>query len=489
MPYMIAKSAGRCGILIILLAMPTGCANSKRSAARMTLPNGRVVKPGEVGNELQEDLSQFMDYAENQIGTTADQIEAGTQDDEVRKAALRWKVELMQTSAKRPPQNKSMAFLMDAWTFCIRTTNYFQSGEGKNLFRDQQPLAIQAAARVQKAVETVARKHIAADQLPDVIRSLESYARANPMHGIFVHEVPESFSAGHEGKSVLSHVLDVPLELIRSGRRALDPTSSGAQALDRFTELMADYPALVRWQAQLLWLELENSTSFRTTMSGIETFSQNSERLIATAEALPQQLREELRLALDDIDGRQPELRKTLEKVRETVDAANAALARAETVSATVERSIEGVTRVAEAVTDTIKQFQQSGTSRPADESTANNAADPASGGAGGTNTKKGSFDITAYTQTAEALTRSTAELRDLLSEVRSFLAGETLEKDLARVVPLTKAALAQTVTETRGIVDYIAWRAVQLCGLVFLLALIYRFLVGRFVVGRAMSQ
>ena len=72
---------------------------------------------------------------------------------------------------------------------------------------------------------------------------------------------------------------------------------------------------------------------------------------------------------------------------------------------------------------------------------------------------------------------------------MRSFLAGETLEKDLARVVPLTKAALAQTVTETRGIVDYIAWRAVQLCGLVFLLALIYRFLVGRFVVGRAMSQ
>ena len=224
-------------------------------------------------------------------------------------------------------------------------------------------------------------------------------------------------------------------------------------------------------------------------MSGIETFSRNSERLIATAEALPQQLREELRLALDDIDGRQPKLRKTLKKVRETVDAANAALARAETVSATVERSIEGVTRAAEAVTDTIKQFQQSGKPRAADESTANDATDPASGGAGGTNNKKGSFDITAYTQTAEALTRSTAELRDLLSEVRSFLAGETLEKDLARVVPLTKAALAQTVTETRGIVDYIAWRAVQLCGLVFLVALIYRFLVGRFVVGRAMSQ
>ena len=79
-------------------------------------------------------------------------------------------------------------------------------------------------------------------------------------------------------------------------------------------------------------------------------------------------------------------------------------------------------------------------------------------------------------------------ELRDLLSEVRSFLSGETLEKDLTRVVPLTKAALAETITETRGIVDHMAWRALQLCGLVFLLALIYRFLAGRIVAGRAMS-
>ena len=161
-------------------------------------------------------------------------------------------------------------------------------------------------------------------------------------------------------------------------------------------------------------------------------------------------------------------------------------------VSATVERSVGGVTRAAEvwkptaeAVTDTIKQIQQFGKPRTA----ARGAETTDSGGADGTGKKRKKFDITEYTQTAEALNRSTVELRDLLSEVRSFLSGETLEKDLSRVVPLTKAALAETITETRGIVDHIAWRAVQLCGLVFLLALVYRFLAGRLVVRRAMSQ
>jgi len=468
--------------------MFTGCASQNRKARRAALPEVHVLQSGRVENELQEELSQFVDYAESEIGAVADQIEADAQNDEIKKAALLWKIEFTQVAAKRSLQKKSMAQLMDAWAFTIRQTKYLHSGEGKNLFGDQQPLAIQAAARIQKAVEAIARKYADADELPEINRHLEAYARANPIRGVFAFEAPESFSSGEKGQSMLSKILKAPWALTKSGANALDPTSSLAQSVDRFTELMDDYPALIRWQTQLMWLELEGSTSFQTTMNGIESISRNSRRLAAIAESLPQQVREEFRLALDDIDARQPELRKTLEQVRETVDAANAAMARAETVSATVERSVAGVTRAGEvwqktakAVTETFKQIELLRKPRAADESKPS--------GAGSTNNKKRKFDIAEYTQSAEALTKSTMELRDLLSEVRSFLSSETLEKDLSRVVPLTKAALAQTITETRGIVDHMAWRAVQLCGLVFLLALIYRFLAGRFVVGRAMSQ
>lgn len=495
MPYMIARFTGRCGILIVSLAVHTGCASPKHPAAGTTLPEVRALRGAQVGDDLQEDLSQFLDFSESEISATTDQIEAGTQDVAVRKAALSWKVEFMKASAKRSSQKKSMALLVDAWAYCIRQTKYLQSGEGKNLFQDQQPSAVKTAIRIQDAAETVAHKYVAADDLPHVIGGLESYARDNPIRGVFVVEVSESFSAGREGKSLLGKILNAPLALTRGGREALDPTSSLAQAVDRITELMADYPAMVRWQAQLLWLELERSPSFETTMKGIDSLSRNSDRLAATAESLPQQVREELRLALDDIDARQPELRKTLEQARETVDAANAALARAETVSATVERSVEGVTKAgeawrttAEAVSEVARQLGQFRKPGAADQSAASDATGPAAGGAGSADDTNKAFDITEYTQTAEALTKSTVELRDLLSEVRSFLAGDTLEQDLSRVVPLTKAALAQTITETRGIVDHLTWRAVQLCGLVFLLAIIYRFLAGRIVVGRAMS-
>ena len=139
----------------------------------------------------------------------------------------------------------------------------------------------------------------------------------------------------------------------------------------------------------------------------------------------------------------------------------------------------------AEAVTETIKQIQQLVKPRADGGSAASDAADSVPGDTGTTNKKRKKFDITEYKQTAETLTRSTVELRELLSEVQSFLSGKTIEKDLTRVVPLTKAALAETIAETRGLVDYIAWKAVQLCGLVFLLAVIYRFLASRIVVRR----
>lgn len=478
MTYLTARSAGRC-VLLVLLAMHTGCTSPNRQARKTALPEVRAWQSGRVEHELQEDLSQFVDYAESEIGAVAAQIRTATQDVDVKEAALRWNVEFTQVTAKRSLQEKSMAHLMDGWAFAIRQANYLQSGEGKNLFGDQQSLAIEAAARIQKAIEAIARKYAADDELPEINRHIEAYARANPIRGVFAFEVPEAFSSGEEGQSMLSKILNAPWALTKSGRDVLDPTSSLAQSVDRINELMEDYPVLVRWQAQLLWLELERSTSFQTTMKGIEGFPQSLESLAATAESLPQQVRRELRLALDDIDAHQPELRKTLQQARETVDAANAAMASAETVSASIERSIDGVTRAgevwqttAEAVTNTFKQFEQLRNPRTPDES------EPS--GSGSTNSKRGEFDIAEYTQSAETLTKSTVELRNLLSEVRSFLSGETLEKDLARVVPLTKAAFAQTIADARGVVDHIAWRAVQLCGLVFLLALAYRFLAGR---------
>jgi hypothetical protein len=79
-------------------------------------------------------------------------------------------------------------------------------------------------------------------------------------------------------------------------------------------------------------------------------------------------------------------------------------------------------------------------------------------------------------------LTRTTEELRALLSEARAFLDDETAGQRLSRLDSLTASALGQTTEEARAVVDHVTWRAVQVCGLILVLALGYRLLVRRFV-------
>lgn len=472
-------------LFVGLFVAQAGCAatpgpKTETSLTEMGGPRTETTKAA-----LREDLGRYVQYAEAVVAAAADQIEARSADPAVRKAALLWKVGLIQNANEALYAKKPLAMLLDAWAFCVRQADYLQRGEGKNIFQDQQQLAIDAAGRIRNRIEAIAREHLPQDELPEVNRQIEAFAQANPMTGVFAVEATKSFSANEDGESLLSRIVGAPWRALamagKAGSDFLDPTSRLADSVDRFTDLMEDYPSLVRWQTQLMWLQIEDSPSVRATVGGIEDLSQSSVRLATAAEKLQR--------ALDDIDARQPGVRLTLEKARETVTATHDALERAEAVSATIQRSVDGVTRAgevwdgtAQSVTATIKQIQQFGKPGAEGESRTGETDGDTPGEAENTTEKKGKFDINDYTRTAETLTRTTAELRALLSEARAFLDDDTAERRLSRVDSLTASALGQSAAEARAVVDHITWRAIQVCGLILVLALVYRFAVRRFV-------
>jgi cell division septum initiation protein DivIVA len=251
---------------------------------------------------------------------------------------------------------------------------------------------------------------------------------------------------------------------------------------------LKDYPALVRWQTQLLYMELTETPSFVKAESGFQDISQSFVRLANVSETLPQDVREQVQIALDDVIDDQPEIRETLDQARETVNTANEALERAQQLGETIERSIDAATRAgeawqatAEAATETIKQvhaFRRPPTRREA----AGLGEGEAAVDEGDATWERRRFDIREYTQTAEALSATAVQFRDLLAEARTLLEGETVEQNVARVNSLTAAALSQTAAETSGLINLATWRAVQLCGLIFVLAIAYRALMHRLI-------
>lgn len=475
-------------VLMILVAAQGGCASPAGGGMRSTLSDLPKLRQREIRAALRSDVTQFLDYAEAEITTAAGAIEDSAADSGVRRAALLWKVEIVKQAGEDRSSTEPLALLLDIWAFCTRLTNYLERGEGKDLFKDQQRLAVSAAVRLRDRIAEIARTHLPEDKLPPMIRDIEAYARANPIRGTFAHEVAQDFSSGNEGKGVLTRLIGTPWQaLTKASKDALDPTTRVSQAVDRFTALMEDYPSLVRWQTQLLWLQLEESKSVQATVRGIEDLSKSSVRLASVAEELPQQVRGEVQVVLDDFVASQPEIRRTLEEARATVDAVNASLERAESISSSIERSLDQVTRAgetwqatAEAVTGTVREIQKIG--RRNEKSGGGEALgqDKASQGARDTDGGRRRFDVNEYTRTAEALTRSTEEIRGLLSELTAIFEDET--QILSRVDSLAASALGRTSAEARAVIDHTSWRAVQICGLIFVLALGYRFVAARLV-------
>ncbi|MHC5110784.1 MAG: DEAD/DEAH box helicase family protein [Planctomycetota bacterium] len=509
------------GLLVLgnLIAVTSGCALPAGQKTKLSIAELGDLPSLKQKEALRNEIKNAIEFVENEISSASDEIERNTDDLQEREAAIRWKIHVFEY-ANDISLEMPFAVLLDLWAFTLRQEEYLIRGEGRQLFGDLQPVAIESAGRMKRRVETAAREEIPEDRIAGTIRAVENFARDNPIRGVFAIQLEEPLT-DEQRVNIVTKIIGIPGQLAAGGRQALDPTSSLAQSVDRFTTLMEDYPALVRWQTQLLMLEVKQSSQTQQVTNGIEGISQSAARLASVSETLPQDVRKQVQLAMDDAMAHQPEIRETLDQARQTVDTTNEALQRVERISETFERTIDSVTRTGEvwqgtagAVTETIKEIQKLRPQRAAGETTGDTGGvmgvdgdvetDAENGGgndvqaeaettgqpgggdgveAGVETSERRRFDIYDYKRTAEALTGTTQELRELLSEARAFLDGDTVERNVSQVDALTASALEQTVAQTRVLINLAAWRAVQLCGLIFVLAIVYRLTMRRFAV------
>jgi hypothetical protein len=471
----------------ILLAIHSGCASTNGQSKKAFMADVSGMYSEAAREAIHADVKQAFEYAESEITAVCDEIEERSPDPRALEAALRWKISFTEKtndiSYDRPAE-----LMIIAWAYSLRQKQYLTKGEGRLLFGNLQPLAVDAAVRIQRRMDAMIYKHIPPDRTAEAIRFIEGFARDNPIRGVFAFELDTPLTQ-EQRENLLVRVIGLPGLLASGGRDALDPTSTLAQSLDRLTDLIEDYPALVRWQTQLLYSEMSETPLFVKAESGFQDMSRSFVRLANVSETLPQDVREQVQFALDDVIAHQPEIRKTLDQARETVDTTNEALGRAQQLGETIERSIDAATRAgeawqatAEAATGVIKQVHALRRAPTAGEAAAGLVDGEAAADGGDAISERRNFDIVEYRQTAEALSATAVQFRELLSEARSFLEGETVEQNVSRVNSLTAAALSQTAAETSGLIGLAAWRAVQLCGLVFVLAVAYRLLTHRLI-------
>lgn len=409
-------------IAALWIIVAGGCGTSQTGSMPGTGTHRVETKDADL---LQRDLYAFADRFAAEVAGTASNITWQTKDRRVRELALQWKIQTIPSIRTIVFAQDPRVALFDAWVLCTQQEDYFLAGSTAQLFGEQQHLANEAAQRLELAIEEIARRYVPEDRFDDVHADVDTFAASNPLRKGFASQlIQASDVAASRRPAGIQSLLAIPVSGVSESATAIDRL---ARMAGIFSEVIEDMPQYVRWQAELLMLEIDSLESVATTRDNFQTFADSAESMAETARNLPGELREQFDQALDSADAKQENLRATVVEARQAIQDLDSAIERvSEVVTAADDTSVH-LTETAQAWESTARVVKDLIDAVQPDEDTPDEEA----------------FDIHDYILVAERLESAATELHGLIDDVDSGkLSGTFKELDATSRSSIDHAAV-----------------------------------------------
>jgi len=468
----------------------SGCTLPTKATSRVPFAD---VRPRLSKEELAGLLQQFEDTFEATIREAAERIVALQPDRRTRRLAALWQMRLIPMARDILNQDDAVHSLLDSWALCVRLRDFFEEGDGREMFGENQAIAQAAARRALDDIEQIATLILPPENLDLARSAIEDLARQFPLRGEFSGSVVRTaVQQPEKNADVIASVLAAPMAPFR----AFEGIDRGAAAIQGFTAVAArmtdtvnDLPETIRLQSQLLLMEIEELESVQATVASLGEFARNSSRFTTAFEQLPQNLRREITLAAEDLERGQEGVRETLREAREVAARINEALGRVESAAACVEQTATQTAAAGEAWTGTFRSItemvasfrapddQRGAEPLPVSRGPSSASSPPEEGHRGPTglvDAERRGFDVNDYTRAAQALDRAALRLQDLTREIRQFVESNELETSLSQTEARARSIIELSHASASAVVDHLAWRGVQLIALIFVLLLGY---------------
>ncbi len=429
------RAIWRTGACLCLLLLLGGCRSIPGYRTVENLVTGRGVGSGRITQqELRQALVQYASRFDATVVATANQISLGTQDPMQQRRALRWKlgsVPVVNEAAFLPePESAYVALL----TVATSMHQFLTVGEAREAFGPDQSLAVAASTDLLEAARQLGESFLTPRELARVTEEVDRVVRENPMRGDFVAEGIQALVADTQASGIFDWVTAIPM----SPFRALAGVDQGAQGIRefndtalRFSRIAASMPTLLRWNLELLSLDLARQPSLEAALASLDAVARSANQVSETAAQLPD----------------------TLRALLEEVDSSGRSLV---PLAASLERTAAEVAAAGTAWNALVTQLDKE-------------PADPAAAAA------SRPFDILDWKQTATQVSTAAAELRMLLEATRT-LAGS---QELPAAFDALTGRVEQVEARSRSLVDLAALRGLQLIGVFFVLLFLYRRLEG----------
>ena len=455
------------GVLCLGCLLPSGC--QKPTKSEFSLPSN-VVHPEALGRELYL-FGQIYGAA---ISGTASKIAALTKDREIREMTLRWKmlaIPAMNLAVTDPDPRQGF---LEAWALVVRGRQFLQSDQ-ENLLGDQQPLAKETLARMEEEILSIGRKTFGEEMIVKASEEMERIAQQLPyqMSGSqspIKVMIPTSGASG--STAMMNEFLKLPLAPFR-GLEGVKDTSGAinnfSQTVQVLGEMVRGMPERIRWQTELLLLEIESSDSMTKWSDGIERTSKSLEALTKTADALPAEVRRQLDAAIASAGDAQEKFRATLQEADKTLQGLNTSIASADGLAKSVKdgsgelaRTAAAWEATAKAVEAVLKTWQE--IAAPKDK------PEPAAAAAAGAKEEK-SASVEDYGRMAAEIRGASVELRGLLNDLDS----DRLSSAIAQAGDAAEPRIDHLAGRLDSLVNRFVLLQALLVLLLLLAAIVYR--------------
>ncbi len=297
-------------------------------------------------------------YAEQFAGDVeeaADRILKATDDRAIERQALRWKINIASVTQVAAFALDPLIGLYDMWALAMEMRQFFETGSGREVFGEHQPIAIETSRELEGKANELARSISVSGDPSGPRREIEAYAAAHPITDMhFVRE-----TATKEFADLLAQDQSGGLAVLG------DLAVQFGDLSERLKFYAASLPNQSRWQAELLLLDILDEQAIDEFLGNVESIDVSALRLADFADTLPaiideqateaiRVVGEEAAIALSDVDRQRIETLEWFTKERIVVidDLVRERIAVMEDLAAITDSAMRGSTLVLDDAVD-----------------------------------------------------------------------------------------------------------------------------------------
>ena len=453
-------------IIAFLCCLFGGC----KSQEEVQVNESLSVDAGMIKN-IDMETDEFTEYVDDQIDSVSVEIIAATRNRTIQRSAVEMKKFFNKRLHKYENIEDPRKAFLNSWSLVYRFKNYVDNGDGKSLFGDQQPMLSKSLKNILFHFENIAKKHLSKKQLSRIQKDLKKYADEFPIKGYY-QDTPEM------KLSVFTNFLSIPMapfnavSAINKGGESIENIS---KTVARFTDIAEDLPDEIRWQLQVLAVQLQQNDILKTNTDSFQKLAQTSEQLVQLVDKYPDKVSETVKKAAKDlettiaqlntlskqIDSSMTKLQVSSENFKKFGNDVNQSTEKITDSLQHVEKSSKALTKAAEAVSLAMKDIQ-------AFTTYINENAKK--------NPKKEGTDsfLVEVEKASTALAKSATEIRGTLDKVMEISNNKPFKDEINAIDKKAQETLTMTREESQTLVDYAFKKAIILIGIIFFFSIVF---------------